>query len=62
LVPNTQKSRQTVSAAEVHIADGQFLLKEQTFNIEKFLICRAGIEEQQFPKEKDRIYKQGKHE
>jgi hypothetical protein len=55
-------SRQTVSAAETHISDGQFLLQEQIFNVEKFLIYRAGIEDQQFPKENDRIYNQGKLE
>jgi hypothetical protein len=33
---------QTTLAAEAHLAEGQFLLEEQTLNIEKSLIYRAG--------------------
>jgi hypothetical protein len=36
------KSLQTTLAAEAHLAEGQFLLKEQTLNIEKSLIYRTG--------------------
>jgi hypothetical protein len=32
------KSLQTTLAAEAHLAEGQFLLEEQTLNIEKSLI------------------------
>jgi hypothetical protein len=42
-VPNmsTTTSLQTL-AAEAHLAEGQFLLEEQTLNIEKSLIYRTG--------------------
>jgi hypothetical protein len=36
------KSLQTTLAAEAHLAEGQFLLEEQTLNIEKSLIYRTG--------------------
>jgi hypothetical protein len=35
-------SLQTTLTAEVLLAEGQFLLKKQTVNIEKSLICQAG--------------------
>jgi hypothetical protein len=40
-VPNTSTSLQTTLAAEAHLAEGQFLLEEQTLNIENNLrfIC-----------------------
>jgi hypothetical protein len=34
---------QTTFAADAHLAEGQFLLEEQTLNIAKSLIYRAGI-------------------
>jgi hypothetical protein len=37
-VPNMSTSLQTTLAAEAHLAEGQFLLEEQTMNIEKSLI------------------------
>jgi hypothetical protein len=40
-VPNMCTSLQTTLAAEVHLAEGQFL-REQTLNIEKSLIYRTG--------------------
>jgi hypothetical protein len=42
-VPNMSMSLQTTLAAEAHLAEGQFLLKEQTLNKEKSLIYRTGI-------------------
>jgi hypothetical protein len=42
-VPNMSTSLQTTLAAEAHLAEGQFLLEEQTLNIEKSLIYRTGI-------------------
>jgi hypothetical protein len=41
-VPNMSTSLQTTLAAEAHLAEGQFLLQEQTLNIEKSLIYRTG--------------------
>jgi hypothetical protein len=41
-VPNMSTSLQTTLAAEAHLAEGQFLLEEQTLNIEKPLIYRTG--------------------
>jgi hypothetical protein len=38
LVPNVSLSLQTKLAAEMHLAEGQFLLEEQMLNIEKFLM------------------------
>jgi hypothetical protein len=35
-------SPQTTLAAEAHLAEGKFLLEEQTLNIEKSLIYRTG--------------------
>jgi predicted N-acetyltransferase YhbS len=35
-------SLQTTLAAEAHVAEGQFLLEEQTLNTEKSLIYRTG--------------------
>jgi hypothetical protein len=40
--PNTSASLQTTFAADAHLAEGQFLLAEQTLNIAKSLIYRAG--------------------
>jgi hypothetical protein len=40
-VPNMSTSLQTTLAAEAHLA-GQFLLEEQTPNVEKSLIYRTG--------------------
>jgi hypothetical protein len=44
LVPNPSTSLKTTLTAETHlrVSEGQFLLEEQTFNIEKSLIYRAG--------------------
>jgi hypothetical protein len=39
--PNTSTSLQTTLAADAHLAEGQFLLEEQTLNIAKSLIYRA---------------------
>jgi hypothetical protein len=41
-VPNTPMSLQKTLAAEVHLADGQFLLEEQTLNTEKSVTYKAG--------------------
>jgi hypothetical protein len=38
---NTSTSLQTTLAADAHLAEGQFLLEEQTLNNEKSLIYRA---------------------
>jgi hypothetical protein len=47
---------QTTLAAEAHLAEGQFLLEEQTLNIEKSLIyIEQEPEDQQFTKQKGRI-------
>jgi hypothetical protein len=40
--PNTSTSLQTTLAADAHLAEGQFLLEEQTLNNAKSLIYRAG--------------------
>jgi hypothetical protein len=37
-VTNMSTSLQTILAAEAHLAEGQFLLEEQTLNMEKSLI------------------------
>jgi hypothetical protein len=42
LAPNTSISLQTTLAAEAHLAEGQYLLEEQTLNKVKSLIYRAG--------------------
>jgi hypothetical protein len=42
LAPNTSTSLQTTLAADAHLAEGQFLHKEQTLNNAKSLIYRAG--------------------
>jgi hypothetical protein len=42
LDPNTSTSLQATLAADAHLAEGQFLLEGQTFNIAKSLIYRAG--------------------
>jgi hypothetical protein len=42
LALNTSTFLQTTSAAEAHLAEGQFLLEEQTFNKAKSLIYREG--------------------
>jgi hypothetical protein len=42
LAPNTSTSLQTTLAAEAHLAEGQFLLEEQTLNKAKSLMYRAG--------------------
>jgi hypothetical protein len=39
---NTSVYLQTTLAAKVHLADGRFLLEQQTLNIEKPLIYRGG--------------------
>jgi hypothetical protein len=40
--PKTSTSLQTALAAEAHLAEGQFLLTEQTLNIGKSRMYRAG--------------------
>jgi hypothetical protein len=40
--PNTSTSLQTTLAADAHLAEGQFLLEEQTLNKAKSLIYRTG--------------------
>jgi hypothetical protein len=40
--PNTSTSLQTTLAADTDLAEGQFLLEEQTLNNAKSLIYRAG--------------------
>jgi hypothetical protein len=40
--PKTSTSLQTTLAADAHLADGQFLLTEQTLNIGKCRIYRTG--------------------
>jgi hypothetical protein len=42
LAPNTSTSLQTTLEAEVHLAEGQLLLEEQTLNKAKSLIHQAG--------------------
>jgi hypothetical protein len=41
--PKISTSLQTTLAAEAHLAEGQFLLAEDTLNMGKSLICRTGI-------------------
>jgi hypothetical protein len=41
-VPNKSTSLKRTLAADAHLAEGQFLLEEQTLNIEKSLIYRTG--------------------
>jgi uncharacterized membrane protein YcgQ (UPF0703/DUF1980 family) len=40
--PNTSTSLQTKLAADAHLAEGQFLLEQQTLNKAKSLIYRTG--------------------
>jgi hypothetical protein len=47
-------SLQTTLAAEAHLA-GQFLLEEQTLNIEKSLKYRTGTRKPTVPKQKSKI-------
>jgi hypothetical protein len=42
--PKTSTSLQTTFAAEAHLAEGQFLLTEQTLNIGKSRIYRTGTQ------------------
>jgi hypothetical protein len=42
MVPNTSTFLQTALAAAAHLAEGQFLVEEQTLNNSKSLIYRAG--------------------
>jgi hypothetical protein len=42
LAPNTSTFLQTTLAADAHLAEGQFLLEEQTLNKAKSLIYEAG--------------------
>jgi hypothetical protein len=42
LDPKTNTSLQTTFAAEAHLAEGQFLVTEQTLNIGKSRIYRTG--------------------
>jgi hypothetical protein len=39
---NASTSLQTILVANAHLAEGQFLLEDQTLNNPKSLICRAG--------------------
>jgi hypothetical protein len=56
LVPNTSTSLQTILAAEVNLAEGNFLLKERTLSKAKIPdIPSRNSKSQQFPKEKSRI-------
>jgi hypothetical protein len=41
-------SLQTISADETHVIGGQFLQENFIFNIEKYLICRAGTQKRSF--------------
>jgi hypothetical protein len=41
LAPNTSKFLQTTLAADAHLAEGQFLLEDQTLNKAKSLVYRA---------------------
>jgi hypothetical protein len=45
LALNTSTSLQTILAADVHLAEGQFLHEEQTWNNAKSLIYRARTQE-----------------
>jgi hypothetical protein len=42
LAPNRSTSLQTTLASDAHLAEGQFLLEEQTLNKGKSLMYRAG--------------------
>jgi hypothetical protein len=42
MAPNTSTSLQTTLTSDAHLAQGQFLLEEQTLNKVKSLIYRAG--------------------
>jgi hypothetical protein len=44
LAPNTPVFLQTTVAAEAHLAEGQYLLEEQTLNKAKSLMYRAGTQ------------------
>jgi hypothetical protein len=46
LDPNTSASLQTTLAADAHLAEGQFLLEEQTLNNTISMIYRAGTRRQ----------------
>jgi hypothetical protein len=50
LVPNTSTSVQKTSAAEEHLAEGQFLLEKKTLNTEISLIYRAPSQRATVPK------------
>jgi hypothetical protein len=54
-VPNKSTSLQTRLATEAHLAEGQFLLEEQTLNIESLWYIEEEPEDQQFPKQKGKI-------
>jgi hypothetical protein len=51
----TKMCRVQTLTAELRLAEGQFSLEEQTINIEKSVIYRAGTRRWQFPKDIDRI-------
>jgi hypothetical protein len=52
---------ETALPAEAHLAEGQYLLDEKT--TQKVLCYTVqGMEDQEFPKENDRIYNQAKLE
>jgi hypothetical protein len=46
MASNTSTFLQTTLAAEAHLAEGQFLLEEQTSNKAKSLMYRAGTRRQ----------------
>jgi hypothetical protein len=48
-------------AAETHIAVGQFLIEDQTLNIEYIWYTKQEHEDQEFPKE-DKTYNRDKFE
>jgi hypothetical protein len=55
--PKTSTSLQTILAAEAHLAEGQFLLAEDTLNMGKPLICRTGTRRPTISKEEEQWIK-----
>jgi hypothetical protein len=50
------------SAADAHLAEGQFLLEEQTLNMGKSRIYRTGTEGELFPKQNGKVQNHDKLE
>jgi hypothetical protein len=58
LAPNTSTFLQTTLAAEERLAEGQFLLEEQTLNKAESVMYRAGTRRPATSKQKERIQNQ----